>query len=131
MEIGQASRAVTPHLEVEVWSLGPGHGHPVVLLHGWPDSVRTWREVAPFLAEAGYRVLMPSLRGFGGTRFRHPDAMRSGQLVSLGQDVMDVADAMGLQRFSVVGHDWGARAAYIAACLWPERISSCVALSVG
>lgn len=131
MEMGEAHRAVTPWLEVELRSLGPSIGHPVFMLHGWPDSARTWQGVGPALADAGFRVLMPSLRGFAGTRFRQTGTMRSGQLAALGRDLVDVADAMGLERFTVVGHDWGARAAYIAACLWPERVTSCVALSVG
>ncbi len=131
MPLDDTILAVTPQLEIEVTALGRADGPSVFLLHGWPDSARTWQGVAPVLADAGFRVLMPSLRGFGGTRFRRSEAMRSGQLASLGQDLVDLADAMGVERFSVVGHDWGARAAYIASCLWPERVVSCVALSVG
>lgn len=100
-------------------------------MHGWPDSTRTWLGVAPGLAEAGYRVYIPSLRGFGGTQFLTSQQRRTGQLSSLGRDLIEVADSLGVGRFSVVGHDWGARAAYIAACLWPERVHACVALSVG
>lgn len=110
---------------------GPAAGAPVVLLHGWPDSVRTWDRILPPLHAAGFRTYIPHLRGSGPTRFRDADALRSGQLSALGEDLLDVADALGLQRFAVVGHDWGARAAYIASCLAPERISHCIALSVG
>lgn len=83
------------------------------------------------LAAAGLAVYAPSLRGFGGTRFRSPDKPRSGQLSALAQDALEFADALSLQTFTVNGHDWGARAAYIGACLWPDRVRACAALSVG
>ena len=127
----QVRRVRTPLLEIGYCEFGTSEGDPVVLLHGWPDDVRTWAHVAPALAAAGYRVLCPWLRGFGETQFLHPAENRSGQLSALGVDLMDFADALGLRRFRVVGHDWGARAAYIAAALWPERIARCVAISVG
>ncbi|MET2829266.1 alpha/beta fold hydrolase [Mesorhizobium shangrilense] len=111
---------------------GNPDGFPVLLMHGWPDDVRTWDGILPALHQANYRTIVPYLRGFGRTRFRNSNVRRSGQLAALGQDVIDLADAMGLERFAVVGHDWGARAAYIASCLdGGERISHCVALSVG
>src|SRR5579859_3107930 len=102
-----------------------------MLLHGWPDDARTWQRVVPALHAAGFRTIAPFLRGCGPTRFRSRDTMRSGQLAALGQDVLELADAMGLTGFAVVGHDWGARAAYIASALSPERITHCVAISVG
>ncbi|AZO20515.1 alpha/beta hydrolase [Mesorhizobium sp. M1E.F.Ca.ET.045.02.1.1] len=123
--------ATTSSLDIAFEEHGPPDGMPVILLHGWPDDVRTWDEIVPGLAEAGYRVLVPWLRGFGPTRFRDPDAMRSGQLSALGRDVLDFADVLGIERFAMVGHDWGARAAYIAACLAPDRVMACTALSVG
>ena len=110
---------------------GPAEGRPTVLLHGWPDDARTWDRVLPALHAEGRRTIVPYLRGFGPTRFHSAQTPRSGQLVALGQDVLDLADAMGLRDFAVVGHDWGARAAYIASVLAPERITHCVALSVG
>ncbi len=122
----------TPSLSIAYESSGADDGYPVVLLHGWPDDIRTWDRALPSLHRAGLRTIVPYLRGFGPTRFRDAQIMRSGQLSALGQDLVDLADAMHLGRFAVVGHDWGARAAYIAACLvGPQRISHCAALSVG
>jgi pimeloyl-ACP methyl ester carboxylesterase len=100
---------------------GPPNGSAVVLLHGWPDDALTWNGVAPALHTAGLRTYAPYLRGFGPTRFNDASIKRSGQLSALGADVIAFADALKLQRFAVIGHDWGARAAYIAAALWPER----------
>ena len=110
---------------------GPAQGPPAFLLHGWPDDARTWDRVLPALHAAGHRTIVPYLRGFGPTRFHSPQTPRNGQLVALGQDVLDLADGMELGSFAVVGHDWGARAAYIASALAPERVTHCVALSVG
>ncbi|WP_084800923.1 alpha/beta hydrolase [Bradyrhizobium sp. Tv2a-2] len=110
---------------------GPATGRPVILLHGWPDDVRTWDRVLAPLHATGLRTIVPYLRGFGSTRFRNKETFRSGQLSALGRDVLDLADAIGLEHYSVVGHDWGARAAYIASFLAPERITHCAALSVG
>jgi pimeloyl-ACP methyl ester carboxylesterase len=121
----------TPTLDIEYRRWGAAGARPVLLLHGWPDCAATWTGIAPALASAGHHVLAPSLRGHGGTRFRSESTPRSGQLSALAQDVIDLADALGLERFTVVGHDWGARAAYIASCLWPARVQACVAMSVG
>ncbi len=121
----------TPVLEVAVEDSGPGDGLVAMLLHGWPDDPRTWDRLLPALHAAGFRTLVPYLRGFGPTRFRDAAGLRSGQLAALGRDVLELADALELKHFAVVGHDWGARAAYIAACLAPDRVERCVALSVG
>ena len=110
---------------------GPAQGPPAFLLHGWPDDARTWDRVLPALHAAGHRTIVPYLRGFGPTRFHSPQTPRNRQLVALGQDVLDLADGMELGSFAVVGHDWGARAAYIASVLAPERVTHCIALSVG
>jgi len=110
---------------------GPADGQPVILLHGWPDDIRTWDRILPALHDARLKTIVPYLRGFGATRFRFPETARSGQLSALGQDLLDLADALGLEHFAVVGHDWGARAAYIASCLAPGRVTQCVAISVG
>jgi pimeloyl-ACP methyl ester carboxylesterase len=121
----------TGKLDIAYEVSGPADGSLVILLHGWPDCGRTWDHLLPVLHAAGLRTYVPWLRGFGGTRFLDDQAMRSGQLSALGQDLLDFADCLALSRFAVVGHDWGARAAYIASCLAPERIERCAALSVG
>jgi len=122
----------TTRLSIGCELSGPPDGYPCVLLHGWPDDVRTWDRILPALHAANLRIIAPYLRGVGPTRFRDSGAIRNGQLSALGKDVLDLAEALGLTRFAVVGHDWGARAAYIASCLaGPERISHCAALSVG
>jgi len=110
---------------------GPADGIPVLLLHGWPDDASTWDAIAPALHEAGFRTIAPWLRGFGPTRFRSDTTMRSGEIAAMAQDVLDLADALGLGRFAVVGHDWGARIAYLLAATHPQRLTHCAALSLG
>jgi pimeloyl-ACP methyl ester carboxylesterase len=104
-------------------------GPAVVLLHGFPYDVRSYDGVAPLLAEAGMRVIVPYLRGYGPTRFRSPDTPRSGQQAALGQDVVELLDALGIERAIVAGYDWGGRAACVAAALSPERIAGLVTSS--
>ncbi|MFT4248141.1 MAG: alpha/beta hydrolase [Pseudomonas sp.] len=102
-----------------------------IVLHGWPDSPQCWKAVAPRLADAGYRVLAPALRGFAPTHFRHASTPRSGQLSALGRDLLDFIDALGLARPVLIGHDWGARAAANACGLRDGVASHLVMLSVG
>lgn len=108
-----------------------GNGTPVVLLHGWPDDVRTWDKVTGALTEGGYSTIAPYLRGYGATTFRDPSVVRSGQVVALAQDVIDLLDVLGLEKVVFVGHDWGARAGYALAALWPERIERLVTMASG
>ena len=103
----------------------------MVLLHGWPDDVCTYDRVVPALHAAGFRTVAPYLRGFGATSFVSKDAMRSGEIVAMAQDAIDLADALNLQKFAVIGHDWGARIAYALAIAVPQRISRIVTISVG
>jgi pimeloyl-ACP methyl ester carboxylesterase len=110
---------------------GPTSGFPVVLVHGWPDDIRTWDGVAARLNDAGFRTIAPYLRGFGPTRFRAQSTMRSGQLSALGSDMIEMAQALSLGRFAIVGHDWGARAAYIVGTEFSDHVSHLVAISVG
>ena len=131
-QIGSAISVETPTLSIACEISGPPTGYPCVLLHGWPDDARTWDRVLPALHAHDLRTIVPFLRGFGPTRFLHSETMRNGQLSALGQDVLQLAETLEINRFAVIGHDWGARAAYIASCLaGPERISHCAALSVG
>ena len=124
------SRLATDVLEISYDIAGPEDGRPVLLLHGWPDSPRTWRALAPRLNAQGWRTVAPYLRGFAPTRFLSPEAPRVGQAVALAQDALDLADRLGWNRFAVVGHDWGARVAYTLAALFPERVTRIVALSL-
>ena len=112
----------------EEWN--PAAIRTVVLLHGWPDSIRSWSEVAPGLAQAGWRVLVPALRGFLPTRFLREDTPRTGQLAALGCDLLEFIDALGLKQPALVGHDWGARDTAIACGLRPGVASHLVMLSV-
>jgi pimeloyl-ACP methyl ester carboxylesterase len=121
----------TPTLSVGCFLSGPENGPPLLLLHGWPDDARTWDALLPGLHEAGYRTVVPFLRGHGPTRFHDGTTMRSGEIVALTQDALDLAEALGLGRFTIIGHDWGARIAYTAACVAPERVVAIAALSVG
>ncbi len=113
---------------------GPKQGEALMLLHGWPDSPRTWDKVIPHLHDAGYKVIAPYLRGYGPSRFRNrlltKGPSRTGQAVAYGQDMIDLADRLGLERFHFIGHDWGARAGYALAALFPHRVKSLVAISV-
>jgi len=118
--------AHTPLLDIGYEESGPPDGPPVVLLHGFPDDVRTWDGVAPTLAAAGHRVLVPWLRGYGPTRFRDATTPRSGQQAALAADLVAFLDALEISRAALAGYDWGGRAACIVAALWPERVSALV-----
>lgn len=120
------STVQTPVLSIGYEDNGDPRGVPVILLHGFPDDVRAFDEVVPPLAKAGYRVLVPYLRGYGPTRFRDPAAPRLAQQAAIGQDVIDFADALRLPRFALSGYDWGGRAAAIAAALHPDRVRATV-----
>jgi len=112
----------TAILEIAYEERGKANDLPVILLHGFPDDVRTWDVVAEVLSKEGFRTLAPYLRGYGPTRFRSPKTPRSGQQAALGQDVIEFADAVGLNRFLLVGYDWGGRAASIVSALYPKRV---------
>ena len=103
----------------------------VVLMHGWPDSPRTWAGVVPGLVAAGYRVIVPALRGFSPTTFLHAETPRTGQLAALGRDLIEFVAALGLDRPVLLGHDWGARAVANACGLAPGLASHMILLSTG
>ncbi|HEY3686528.1 MAG TPA: alpha/beta hydrolase [Streptosporangiaceae bacterium] len=123
-------RVTTGVLEIEVDDGGPREGPPVLLLHGWPDAPRGWRPVAERLRADGWRTIIPALRGSAGTRFLAAGTPRDGRGVALASDAFDLLDALGLERVAVVGHDWGARAAYTMAVLAPERCAGVAGLAL-
>jgi pimeloyl-ACP methyl ester carboxylesterase len=108
---------------------GPADGSPVILLHGWPYDIYSYVDVAPLLAGAGYRVIIPYLRGYGTTRFLSDATLRNGQQAALAVDIIDLMDALGVEKAIVAGYDWGARTANILAALWPERCKAMVSVS--
>jgi pimeloyl-ACP methyl ester carboxylesterase len=106
-----------------------GEGPPVLLVHGFPDSGRVWRHQARALADAGWRVIVPDMRGFGDSD--RPPAVEDYRTTKSVADLVAVLDAHGLERTAVVGHDWGAGVAWVFAALRPERVTALAALSVG
>ncbi|MBV8740988.1 MAG: alpha/beta hydrolase, partial [Sinobacteraceae bacterium] len=116
-------------LRVSYAEAGPAGGAPVLLLHGWPYDIHSFVEVTPLLASAGYRVVVPYVRGYGGTRFRSGDSVRNGQPSVLARDVIELMDALKIQKAILAGFDWGARSADIVAALWPERCAALVSVS--
>lgn len=119
----------TSVLEIAYQEHGPSSGPPVLLLHGFPYSIEAYEAVAPALASAGCRVIVPHLRGHGPTRFLHPDTPRSGEQAALGADVLGLMDALGLRQAVLAGYDWGGRAACVAAALWPDRVRGLVTVT--
>ena len=116
----------TSMLDIAYETHGPLDGEPVILLHGFPYDPRAYDAIAPLLAERGYRVLVPYLRGYGPTRFIHDQVMRSGQQAALAKDLLDFMDALAFPRVTLAGYDWGGRAACIVAALWPQRVRALV-----
>jgi len=116
-------------LSVGYAEAGPADGPVVLLLHGWPYDIYSYVDVAPILASAGYRVLIPYLRGYGTTRFLSDDTARNGQQAALAVDMIAFLDALGVKQAVVAGYDWGARTADIMAALWPERCTGLVSVS--
>jgi pimeloyl-ACP methyl ester carboxylesterase len=108
---------------------GPADGKPVVLLHGWPYDIHAFVDVAPALASAGYRVIIPHLRGYGTTTFLSDAAVRNGQPVAVSADIVALMDALKIEKATLAGFDWGARSADIIAALWPERCTALVSVS--
>ena len=121
----------TPLLEIAYEDEGPRDGQAVMLLHGWPDAPRGWDAVARGLHRVGWRTIIPYLRGSQPTRFLSETTPRYAGGVALAQDAIDLADALKIDRLAIVGHDWGARAAYTVAALFPERLSAVAALALG
>jgi pimeloyl-ACP methyl ester carboxylesterase len=108
---------------------GPAAGPPVVLLHGWPYDIYSFVDVAPLLASAGYRVIVPYLRGYGTTRFLSSDTLRNGQPSAIASDTIALMDALKIEKAILAGFDWGARTVNIVSALWPERCKATVSVS--
>ena len=108
---------------------GPADGSAVILLHGWPYDIYSFVDVAPLLASAGYRVIVPYLRGYGTTRFLSSETFRNAQQSAVGLDIISLMDALKIQKAIVAGFDWGARTADVMAVLWPERCKAIVSVS--
>ncbi|MGF6345410.1 alpha/beta fold hydrolase [Variovorax sp. W2I14] len=116
-------------LEVAYHEAGPADGPPVLLMHGFPYDIHTYAEVAPMLADQGCRVIVPYMRGYGGTRFLSDATPRSGEQAAFGADLLEMLDALNIDRAVLAGYDWGGRAACVVAALWPERCAGLVSLN--
>ncbi len=127
--IGPVKQINAGVLDTGYVEMGPATGPAVILLHGWPYDIHSYADVAPALAEAGYRVIVPHLRGYGTTHFLSSDTMRSGQPVAVAADIIALMDALKIEKAVLGGYDWGARTANIMAALWPERCKAMVSVS--
>ena len=116
-------------LDVGYAEAGPPDGRAVILLHGWPYDIHSFADAAPLLAAAGYRVVVPYLRGYGTTRFLSEATLRNGQQSVLAADVIALMDALGIDKAILAGFDWGARTANVVAALWPGRCKAMVSVS--
>jgi len=116
-------------LNVGYAETGPADGHVVILLHGWPYDIHSFVDVAPLLASADYRVIVPYLRGYGATHFLSSETFRNGQPSAVAVDIIALMDALKIQKAILGGFDWGARTADIMAALWPERCKALVSVS--
>jgi len=109
--------------------VGPANGSPVTLLHGWPYDIYSFVDVAPVLASAGYRVIVPFIRGYGATQFLSDGTVRNGQPSAVALDIIALMDALKIEQPILAGFDWDARTANIIAALWPERRKALVSVS--
>ena len=129
LPFGELKQVDAGDLSVGHLDAGPPEGTAVLLLHGWPYDIHSYAEVTPILVSAGYRVVVPYLRGYGTTRFLSDDTVRNGQQAALAVDVIALMDALGIGSAIVAGFDWGARSANVVAALWPERVEGLVSVS--
>ncbi|TWF39902.1 pimeloyl-ACP methyl ester carboxylesterase [Chitinophaga polysaccharea] len=116
-------------LNIGYAEMGPAQGVPVILLHGWPYDVHSYQEVAPALADKGYRVIVPHLRGHGTTTFLDASTMRTGQQAAVALDIIALMDALHIKKAILAGYDWGTRTANIIGALWPERVIALVCVN--
>jgi pimeloyl-ACP methyl ester carboxylesterase len=122
-------RANVGVLNVGYAEVGPADGPPVILLHGWPYDIYSYVDVAPLLASAGYRVIIPYLRGYGTTRFLSTDTVRNGQPSAIAADTVALMDTLKIEKAILAGFDWGARTVNIVSVLWPDRCKATVSVS--
>ncbi|MCU1391697.1 MAG: alpha/beta hydrolase family protein [Ilumatobacteraceae bacterium] len=127
--MAQLLHARTSVLDIAYLECGPANGPVTVLMHGFPYDVHTYDVAAASLADAGRRVIVPYLRGYGPTRFLDAATLRSGQQAALGADLRDLLDVLHIERATLAGYDWGGRAACIVAALWPERVDGLVTVA--
>lgn len=116
-------------LAIAYHEAGPADGPPVLLMHGFPYDIHAYAEVVPPLVQAGCRVVVPYLRGYGPTRFLRDDTMRSGEQAALGADLLALMDALAIPRAVLAGYDWGGRACCVVAALWPQRCAGLVSFN--
>jgi pimeloyl-ACP methyl ester carboxylesterase len=116
-------------LNIGYVEMGPADGKPVILLHGWPYDIHAFVDVAPLLVSAGYRVIIPHLRGYGTTTFLSDTTVRNGQPAALAGDLVALMDRLRIEKATLAGFDWGARTGDIVAALEPERCTGLVAVS--
>jgi pimeloyl-ACP methyl ester carboxylesterase len=126
---GQLQQINAGVLNVGYAETGKSDGPAVILLHGWPYDIHSYVDVAPRLSKAGYRVIVPYLRGYGTTRFLSSDTFRNGQQSVVAVDIIALMDALKIEKAILAGFDWGARTADIIAALWPERCKALVSVS--
>src|SRR3954449_4002609 len=127
--LGPVRQVDTDVLSVGYAEAGPPDGPATVLLHGWPYDIHSFAEATPALAAAGYRVLVPFVRGYGTTRFLSDDTVRNGQQAAVATDVVAFMDTLGIEQAVLAGFDWGARSADVVAALWPDRCRALVSVS--
>ena len=116
-------------LNIGYYEAGPADGPVVFLLHGWPYDIHSYVDVAPMLVAKGYRVIVPHARGYGTTQFLSADTLRNGEPAALAVDMINLMDALRIEKALIAGYDWGGRTAGILAALWPERVKALVAVS--
>jgi pimeloyl-ACP methyl ester carboxylesterase len=127
--VGTIKQINAGELNIGYAESGPGNGPVVILLHGWPYDIYSFADAAPLLVSAGYRVIIPWLRGYGTTTFLSDKTFRNGQQAALAVDIINLMDALQIKTAVIAGFDWGARTANIIAALWPERCRAMVSVS--
>ncbi|WP_333776949.1 alpha/beta fold hydrolase [Streptomyces sp. IBSBF 3136] len=128
-EFGTIKQVKAGLLDIGYAEVGPAHGPVVVCLHGWPYDIHSYVDVAPLLADRGYRVIVPYLRGHGSTRFLSRHTPRTAEQSAVALDIIALMDALKIEKAVLAGFDWGSRTADIIAALWPERVKSLVSTS--